>query len=309
MSLPAELRLKIWDYALEPRLHRIHLYVYTQPYSDDEEEEEDEDEGEPEAPGASDALESADAGSETGDGMGEVYGFGPDGGPLRRKCNMVITPCKSGTCRCDFFPPSSRDALPLPATAYACSESREVTLPQFSKYLGEEYNTRGLPVTKRYSGLVATSTQDSVFPTVGLLLNPSIDNILIRANVASASSVQEVHHFAAVAARQLLDLRKVVIELGISMPPYRFWSSARFQYWRNWGQNPWWIPIKFLLRMKRLREVVFVRRAKDKMLPKEWRDRIMSQWEDKFGTEKEKWPIEWAGTMPSLRFASEPEQA
>lgn len=301
MSLPAELRLKIWDLAIEPRTHRVHFRLYTRPYSEVEEEEE--------APGDLDALQSADAGLETGDGMGEVYGYLPDGSPTRRECNMVILPCNEPSCKCNFYPPSSRGALPLPATLYACSESREVALPQFSKCFGEEYNARGRPVTKRYSGLTATTDQDPVFPTVGLLLNPSIDAIIITTNIASTTAVRELHHVAAIVARQMPDLRKAVIELAISMPPYHFWSSRRFQYWTNWGRNPWWIPIKFLVQMKGLREVVLSRPFKDKMLPSEWRARILSQWEDELVKVKDKWPVEWEGKMPSLRFVSKLQDA
>lgn len=301
MSLPAELRLKIWDFAIEPRTHHIHFRLYSRPWSEVEEEEE--------ATGDLDALESADAGLETGDGMGEIYGYLPDGRLTRDKCNMVILPCNESSCKCAFYPPSSRGALPLPATLYACSESRDVALPRFSKYFSQEYDTCGRPVTKQYSGLAATTDPDSVFPTVGLMLNPSIDALLIHTNIASGTAVRELQHFAAIAARQVPDLRKVVIVLTICMPPYHFWTSRRFQYWRNWGQNPWWIPIKYLVQMHGLREVVLSHSLKDKMLPSEWRDMILSRWEDELVKAKDKWPVEWGGTMPSLRFVSKPKDA
>lgn len=60
--------------------------------------------------------------------------------------------------------------------------------------------------------------------------------------------------------------------------------------------------MKFLVQMVHLEEVVMLRRT-DKMLPPEWAARTSSQWEEELNKVRDMWPVEWNGTMPTLRFA------
>jgi hypothetical protein len=139
-------------------------------------------------------------------------------------------------------------------------------------------------------------------PVTGLIINPSVDTLHIGVNVASYSGVLTLSRFAAIVAQQIPDIQRVILSLHIAMPPYKFWASARFQYWKNWGGIGWWVPSRHLIKMPALREVVLLVRKKEKMLPVEWRNRTEGQWVEELLKVEDQWPAGWEGKMPSLKF-------
>lgn len=143
----------------------------------------------------------------------------------------------------------------------------------------------------------------------GVVINPCVDMINLAVNVASRSGVQEVGDWAVIVARQIPDLRKIVLEMGIAMPPYKFWQKERFQYWKKWGDTEWWVPIRALMKMKALRQVVIVAKEGEKMLPVEWRSRTKAQWSAKLLMVQERWPEEWHGVPPRLTIVGSLEEA
>lgn len=302
--LPVELRLRIWEFAVEPRIHRIHLHSSCSPgqlhaqrstssNSDDAALYATETDG---SPNVEDATES-----EGLDALPAVdYGTG-------WRYHMRITPCEGHPCNCYRPPPEILGAVPLPAVLSVCSESRKVARPLYARYIDQDYDSRG--VVLRRAGTQPREPNTSLeYSRAGIILNPQIDVLLLPINIASGTGVRELQHFAAVAARNIPDISKVIIEISVSMPPFRWWSSARFEYWRNWGATSWWIPTGFLVYMRGLREVVLVRQF-DRMLPDEWRDRLQGQWREEFLGVREKWPKEWDGTPPRLRFVQDLSEA
>jgi len=67
--------------------------------------------------------------------------------------------------------------------------------------------------------------------------------------------------------------------------------------------------MRFLIRLRGLREVVLVCGEKEKMLPSEWRARTEGQWVEELVKNREEWPGEWEGEMPSLRFVGDVKEA
>jgi hypothetical protein len=133
-------------------------------------------------------------------------------------------------------------------------------------------------------------------------MNPQLDSLVLRINVASRSDVQKVQHLASILSSHLPEIRKVVVLLRVAMVPFRHWQPNRFRYWRKWGEDGWWVPVRFLIKLKGLREVVLVYDFGQKMLPPEWRARTVGQWVEELVKVQERWPVEWDGVMPSLRF-------
>jgi hypothetical protein len=158
------------------------------------------------------------------------------------------------------------------------------------------------------TSLLTKSPPSTLLPKTGLVINPSLDTVILRVNVASRSNVQELHHLASILSTQLPEIRKVVIQIRIAMPPYKFWQSTRFQYWMRWGESGWWVPMRFLIKLRGLREVVLVCRG-EKMLPQQWMARTEGQWAEEMEKRREEWPVEWRATMPSLTFVGNMKEA
>jgi hypothetical protein len=75
-------------------------------------------------------------------------------------------------------------------------------------------------------------------------------------------------------------------------------------------QTGWWVPGRALVRMQGLMEVVILRPTEyEALLPVEWQERTKSQWKEELEKVVEKWPPEWKGRMPFLRFAQSLEEA
>ncbi|KAE9368420.1 hypothetical protein N431DRAFT_428204 [Stipitochalara longipes BDJ] len=303
-KLPIELRLKIWAFALEPRYLRIHLHKSYPMWLNDEQRYEGYAPAWPEHSSLTEPFNGPEYIPMTREEGGELYGY-PDSQSDPRPCGIILTPCaNTHPCGCTYFPPSSTHAQPLPGSLFACCESRDASMGQYIRCMEEEYDTRGLVVVHPSSQLVK-SPPSTLLPRTGMVINPSLDMLVLRANVASRSGVQEVHHLASILSVQLPDIGKVVIQLGIAMPPYKFWQSNRFQYWRKWGEDGWWVPMRFLVKLRGLKEVVLVCNLKEKMLPLEWRTRTESQWMEEFLKLEKGWPAEWKGKMPSLKFVGD----
>ncbi|RDL35773.1 uncharacterized protein BP5553_06385 [Venustampulla echinocandica] len=262
-----ELRRKVWSFAVEARVLRVHLHAHVASYLQDEQTVED------------------------GRKIYRDY-------PSTFRTRMNITPCNGTQCFCIFFRPKSPHTVPLPAVLFARHESRDVAIPMYSRRLDGEYDTRGVDV----SGRPWQFFTDPLAET-GLVLNPFIDTILVRANINIRSRVEELHHFAAIAALQVPDISKIIVDLRIGQ--YKRRSARCFQYWRDWGADSWWVPTRFLVQMRGLREVIFLRPPDRKMLPDEWVKRTEDQWVLEFLKFEEKWPVEWEGRMPSLKFIPE----
>jgi hypothetical protein len=69
------------------------------------------------------------------------------------------------------------------------------------------------------------------------------------------------------------------------------------------------VPVRFLVKLRGLGEVILVCNLKEKMLPVEWRTRTEEQWAEELLKEREGWPVEWEERMPSLRFVGSVEEA
>ena len=308
-KLPVELRLKIWTFALNSRNLGLHLHLSHPNWLNDEQRYEG---YAPAWPEHSSLTKPYDGPEYVPEEEGEnLYGY-PDSWHSQsdpRPCHMALTPCSAlHCCDCSTFPFSSAHAQPLPTSLFACRESRDANIGQYIRGLEDEYDTRGCLVVHPMFRL-KKSPAYTLLPRTGIVINPSVDVLLLRANVASRSSIQQIHHLASILATQLQEVQKVVLQLEIGMPPYKFWQRERFQYWKRWGEDGWWLPMRFLLKLKGLREVVLVYNPKEKMLPLEWKTRTESQWLEEFSKLEERWPLEWEGNMPSLKFVGDIENA
>ncbi|KAH7330515.1 hypothetical protein BKA65DRAFT_509517 [Rhexocercosporidium sp. MPI-PUGE-AT-0058] len=303
-ELPTELRLRIWSVAAPSRIVRVHLHEFSPPRLRDEQR------WEGYAPD-SDSNSSADVPSHHGprfiQGPAErrpdlpMYGV-----PRAEPHHMLITLCSaSHPCGCDIYPPRSQNLLPIPGVLLACHESRGVLLGQYRRCLEEEYDTWGNKVVNPISRM--QKSLPSQPPVTGVIMNPSADILHVGTNVASCHSVVELNRFAGIVAQQIPDVRKIVLNLHIAMPPYKFWASGRFQYWKNWGGTGWWVPARHLVNMPCLKEVVLVVNKSERMLPVEWRNRTESQWIEELLKVEDQWPAVWEGKIPSLKFVQSVE--
>lgn len=307
-KLPIELRLKIWAFALEPRHLRIHLHKFYPSWLNDEQRYEGYAPAWPEYSSLTEPFDGPAFVPMTEEEGGELYGY-PDDTSDPQPYHMVITPCTdTHPCGCEYYPPLSRHAIPLPSPLSTCREAREAFMGQYIRCMESEYCTRGLPVAHPTS-LLTTSPPSTLLPQTGIIINPSLDTLVLRANVASRSDVQELHHLVSILSTQLPEIRKVVIRIRIAMPPYKHWQANRFQYWRNWGESGWWVPLRFLVKLRGLREVVLVAREEEKLLPRDWRVRTEGQWVEELEKKREVWPVEWEGEMPNLRFVEDVKEA
>lgn len=151
----------------------------------------------------------------------------------------------------------------------------------YSEYLVGYYDKRGmlLEPNPRFRG-TPNPVGNPPVSSKGVVLNPAFDTILLTMNIASSGGIQNIIHFVAMAAREIPQVRRAVIEIRIAMPPYQLSERRRFRKWRNWGPDGAWVPRK-IVKMDNLREIVILWECggkNDKMLPQEWRDRTMSIW-------------------------------
>jgi hypothetical protein len=70
------------------------------------------------------------------------------------------------------------------------------------------------------------------------------------------------------------------------------------------------VPRK-LVKFGNLKEIVVLVEGKvhGKMLPDEWRERTLLIWGQELGKMRERWPEEWEGHMPKLKFVTRFEDA
>jgi len=309
--LPVELRLKIWSFAAPSRILRVHLHEHCPSWIDEEERW---------AGYAPDPSPDRDSDSDqpTTSSSSNLPRFipGPDEPlpaiplypeTLPRPHHMVITPCSaSHPCGCEYYPVKSHNLLPLPGVLLACHESRDALWTKYRRCLEEEYDAWGHKVPSPTSRFEKSPPSEP--PARGLIINPSADILHVGVNVASHSSVLELSRFAAIVAQQIPDIQRILLSLRIAMPPYKFWASARYQYWQSWGKSGWWVPARHLIKMPALREVLLVARKKEKMLPVEWRARTEGQWVEELLKVEDQWPTAWEGRMPSLNFVDNLEE-
>jgi len=296
--LPVELRLKIWGLALELRSLRIHLHKSCPQWVDHEQRWEGYAPAWPEHSSLTEPFDGPPFIPVTEEEKGVFY---PDTHSGPRPHHMVITPCTDlHPCHCESSPALSWLASPLPASLFACRESREAGIGSYIRCLEHEYDVRGVVV--RHPISVRPQKPPSRSPLTGIIMNPQLDSLVLRINVASRSDVQKVQHLASILSSHLPEIRKVVVLLRVAMVPFRHWQLNRFRYWRKWGEDGWWVPVRFLIKLKGLREVVLVYDFGQKMLPPEWRARTVGQWVEELVKVQERWPVEWDGVMPSLRF-------
>lgn len=299
-QLPVELRLRIWSFAAPSRILRVHLHEHCPSWIDEEERW---------AGYAPDPSRDRDSDSDepTASSLSNLPRFDPGPETFPRPYHVVVTPCSaSHPCDCEYYPPKSHNLLPLPGVLLACRESRDSLWTHYRRCLDEEYDTWGHKVASPRSAF--EKSPPSQPPVRGLIINPATDILHVGVNVASHSSVLELTHFAAVVAQQIPDIQRVVLSLQIAMPPYKFWASARYQYWQSWGTSGWWVPARHLIQMPSLREVLLVARKKQKMLPVEWRTRTEGQWAEELLKVEDQWPTAWEGKMPSLNFVDSFEE-
>ncbi|KAK0103133.1 hypothetical protein ONS95_000691 [Cadophora gregata] len=307
-KLPVELRLKIWSYAAPSRILRVHLHEYTPHWINDENRWEG---YAPEPNSNQDSDTDAPANANLPRFIPTPVDLLPAlpmyANEALRPQHMEITACTSShPCGCKTYPPKSHSLLPMPGVLLACQESYAVLSKQYRRCLENEYNAWGYEVVLPFR---VKEYPPSRPPVTGLIMNPLADTLHVRVNVASFSGVMVLRRFAAIVAQQVPNIQRVIFSLHITMPPYKFWASARFQYWKNWGATGWWVPAKHLIKMPDLREVVLVVRKKEKMLPVEWRNRTEGQWAEELLKVEDQWPAGWKGKIPSLTFVDNVEDA
>ncbi|EPE27921.1 hypothetical protein GLAREA_04712 [Glarea lozoyensis ATCC 20868] len=311
-QLPLELRIRIWQFALEPRLIHLHHRTISVDYQQDENAYNGY------------APEGPEESIHTPEEISNLPVYRPltkeeddeehDHGTIqdtteRPPIHMVITPCNGAAPRCDckFYPvPYSRSAPSLPAVLFACHESRQANIARYERIMEDEYDNRGIPFIPATSGLVKSSSSEP--PVTGITINPAIDTIALSVNIASKNNVHELKRFTLIAARQVPDITTVVLKGHIAMPPYKFWSSQRFQYWRRWGDESWWVPTISLLKFRYLKEVIFYYHAEKKnraFLPDEWKARTRDQWISELRKVEDRWPESWKGEPPMLKFVTD----
>jgi hypothetical protein len=278
-DLPTEIRLKIWEFSLEERIIPVHMHGFT---------------GDRNVASTLPDIHDAGSDEEADPPLETMYKA------------MALTSCiRSYPCKCSYYPPSSGHTEPLPGVLLASHESRDATLGKHLTYLEKEYDIRGIAVHE--TSMISFPPDE--FPRKktrrGVRINPSVDTILLRFNVASWQGMVNLHHFAAIAANEIPGIKKVVISLYIAMPPYQWWQKQRFQKWRNWGADGKWVSRK-IVKFGNLREIVVVVEGKvyAKMLPDEWRERTLEIWRMELRGLRERWPVEWEGCMPELKFVT-----
>jgi len=226
---------------------------------------------------------------------------------------MTITSCNDFddfNCSCSSEPVFSRTTLPLPTVLLASHESRDFSIRKYVRRLEDEYDSHGHTVSAPIPSFMKAPL--SSLPTTGVILNPEIDTITLSVNIASSEKIASIHHFTTVAAQQIPQVRKVILELRIFIPSYKVHQWGRYEWWKQWIRDGWWIPGKDLVRVRGLREVVVVRpkpKKYEKLFPGEWEERCKEQWREKLLKLEETWSVEWKGELPLLRFVRSMEEA
>jgi hypothetical protein len=293
-KLPIELRLKIWRIALEPRIVPLHLREYS-----DDNPQPDSTEGEERTDDSEDEMDQ-DTPSNSGR-------------PPRCKVMCITTCSLDHTCRCNFLPPGSDHLVPPPALFSVCRESRQATLGDYSRIFDSVFNERGRAVPPpsffldpyRFAGVA----QDPYDPSrTGAFINLAVDIPWIRFTIGQQQPVRQLHQFVTIASKEGENISKIALNLSIVLPPYQWWRGGRFEWWKGWGATGSWVP-REVVKFRNLKEVILVVEGKvmSEMLPVEWRERTISVWEEELMAMRDRWPAEWQGIMPVLRFVTRTE--
>lgn len=295
-ELPVELRLRIWELALIPRVVPIHLTTYSSDTDSDILVEEDEENDESEDNTAGDNNDEPEDVSDEANSRHSVD-----------KSPMVVTTCTlKGVCGCQYLPPWSPTRVASPAVLFVCRESYRAVARHYSTRFGNVYNLEGQvmgpPSCFQDSRFLRADTKTFDPARIGVYLNPAIDTLKLRFKIPSWQAVTCLHQFVTIAAREASDIRSVVLDIIIVLRPFQWWQRTRFQKWRNWGNTGRWVP-KDVVNFRRLKEVVLVLgQVERQMLPAQWRERTEMLWEEQLKEMSSQWPAEWNGVMPVLRF-------
>jgi hypothetical protein len=173
--LPVELRLKIWGLALELRSLRIHLHKSCPQWVDHEQRWEGYAPAWPEHSSLTEPFDGPPFIPVTEEEKGVFY---PDTHSGPRPHHMVITPCTDlHPCHCESSPALSWLASPLPASLFACRESREAGIGSYIRCLEHEYDVRGVVV--RHPISVRPQKPPSRSPLTGIIMNPQLDSLVL----------------------------------------------------------------------------------------------------------------------------------
>lgn len=296
--LPIELRLKIWQFAMFPRLIQLHLHEYA---SNEER--------------PAQLQEAGINGDEDEDPDEWEYAQNPFQGIRGRYPTMAITTCSGNyPCGCKYLPPRSHYRLPSPAILSVCSESRQAIVAFYSTVLNKIYNARGQAVVPASYFFTPHRMHEATWEgpydpsETGVFMNPAVDIPIIPFNVKSIQALRDMDHLIAIASKEIPSISRVVFRIYIAMP-YMFWNRERFQKWKQFGPNGDWVPRK-LVQLKKLREVALLVEGKvlQKMLPAEWRQRTVQIWQTELLRMSNSWPEEWEGIMPTLRVITALEE-
>jgi hypothetical protein len=319
-ELPAELRVKIWKFALKPRMiglhhHRVdisychkneawHGYAPDEPLKSNLTAEE------------ISRLPTYRPLTEEESGQGPHVPYPGQISPRQHPpAHFVITACDKGSplCNCNrkapYRPQHSGLAPPLPGVLVACHESRNATMSAYKRVMEDEYDSRGLPFIPAISGLVKLPYTEA--PMTGAIINPAIDILSFTVNIAQSSAgVRELKSLTTVVAQQVPDITRVVLRGQIFMRPANWWGSQRFQYWKSFGKTGSWVPAVRLLKFNKLKEVIFYypkEKTKREMLPDEWKARTQAQWDSELLKVESRWPESWKGIPPTFRCVTDLE--
>ncbi|RDW60625.1 hypothetical protein BP6252_12008 [Coleophoma cylindrospora] len=293
-ELPTEVRLRIWGFALESsRIVPVHLHRC---------------DNNQQTPSVSSASAASTPGLDEDDQSGgEAQDEEEDLPDPSRHDTLRITTCtESLPCDCSLYLARAPYTVPLPPPLAACRESWGALMDPYAICFDKEYNLRGLPVFHSASETEPgqLGLQESSMRT-GVRFHPTCDTLMFRFNIASQMGLEDLHHFAAIAAREAPDIRRVVLRIDIVLIPYQWWQSSRFQRWKNWGPDSSWVSPD-LVQFGKLRELVLLIDGKvcQSMLPDAWRERTLLLWQEGLEGMRHKWPEEWAGNIPVLRIAT-----
>lgn len=210
-----------------------------------------------------------------------------------------------------YFPPTWLGPSRTTTCTFLCRESRQATLGDYSRIFDSVFNERGRAVPppsfldpSRFGGVA----RDSYDPSrTGAFINLAVDIPWIRFPIGQ-QPVKQLHQFVIIASKEGGNISKIALNLSIGLRPYQWRRGERFELWKGWGATGSWVP-REVLKFRNLKEVILVVEGKvmSEMLPVEWRERTISIWEEELMAMRDRWPAEWQGAMPVLRFVTRVE--